>query len=222
LNAFAAEAIGTFALVFFGCGAIAVGLDAIGVAAAFGLVIAAMVFTFGQTSGANFNPAVSVALAITGGIEGRRAVPYVAAQVGGAIAGAAALRLTLGSGVDLGVTQPAGPVAQSFVWEVGLTFFLMSVIAAATTDREVGRGVAAFAIGAMVALGSLVGGPISGASMNPARSIGPALVSGELEDLWIYLVAPVVGAIAASVTFARVVRPIRQSGDDVGLGPDPR
>ena len=168
--ALVAEAIGTFTLVFAGCGAIAVGtVGPAGVAAAFGLAIMAMIYALG------------------------------------AIAGAALLRATLGN-VPLGVTHPAGSDVQSFVWEVVLTFFLMLVIVAVATDtRAVGQG-AAIAIGGTVALGALVGGPISGASMNPARSIGPALVSGDLSDLWIYLIAPPLGAIAAVLVYRYLKR----------------
>ena len=130
-----------------------------------------------------------------------RAATYAAAQISGAIAAAFVLRLTLGPGVNLGVTQPHGSELQAVVWEVVLTFFLMLVITAvATDDRAVGNA-AALAIGGTVALAALVGGPISGASMNPARSLGPALVSGELGSLWIYLVGPILGSSAAAVAY---------------------
>ncbi len=199
--ALVAEAIGAFSLVFAGCGAIAVGsLGPAGVAAAFGLAIMVMVYALGHVSGAHFNPAVTAAFAAGRHFPLVRVLPYWAAQVAGAIAGAALLRATLGD-VPLGVTHPAGSDVQALVWEVVLTFFLMMVIVAVATDtRAVGQG-AAIAIGGTVALGALVGGPISGASMNPARSIGPALVSGDLSDLWIYLVAPPIGAIAAALVY---------------------
>lgn len=204
--ALVAEAIGTFTLVFAGCGAIAVGaLSPAGVAAAFGLAIMVMVYAFGHVSGAHFNPAVTAAFAVGRHFPGARVLPYWTAQVAGAVAGAALLRVTLGD-VPLGVTQPAGSDIQSVVWEVVLTLFLMLVIVAVATDtRAVGQG-AAIAIGGTVALGALVGGPISGASMNPARSIGPAFVSGDPSDLWIYLMAPPIGAIAAALVY-RYLRP---------------
>lgn len=204
--ALVAEGIGTFALVFAGCGAIAVGsLAPAGVAAAFGLAIMAMVYAVGHVSGAHFNPAVTAAFAVGRHFPVARVLPYWAAQVVGAVAGAALLRATLGT-VPLGVTHPAGNDIQAMVWEVVLTFFLMLVIVAVATDtRAVGQG-AAIAIGGTVALGALVGGPISGASMNPARSLGPAFVSGDLSDLWIYLVAPSIGAIAAALVY-RFLRP---------------
>jgi aquaporin NIP len=205
--ALVAEAIGTFALVFAGCGAIAVGtLGPAGVAAAFGLAIMAMVYAFGHVSGAHFNPAVTAAFAVGRHFPVAHVLPYWAAQLMGAIASAVMLRATLGD-VPLGATHPADSPVQALVWEVVLTFFLMLVIVAVATDtRAVGQG-AAIAIGGTVALGALVGGPISGASMNPARSLGPAFVSGNLSDLWIYLVAPPVGAIAAALVYRYLLRP---------------
>lgn len=199
--ALVAEALGTFTLVFAGCGAIAVGsLAPTGVAAAFGLAIMTMIYALGHVSGAHFNPAVTAAFTVGRHFPVARVLPYWAAQVAGAILGAGLLRATLGF-VPLGVTHPAGSGLQSLVWEVVLTFFLMLVIVAVATDtRAVGQG-AAIAIGGTVALGAIVGGPISGASMNPARSLGPAIVSGDLSDLWIYLVAPPVGAIAAALLY---------------------
>ena len=204
--ALAAEAIGTFALVFAGCGALAVGvLGQAGVAAAFGLAITTMIYALGHVSGAHFNPAVTAAFAVGRHFPPGRVLPYWVAQVGGSLAAAALLRMTLGD-VPLGVTHPSGGDAQALVWEAVLTFFLMLVIVAVATDtRAVGQA-AAIAIGGTVALGALVGGPISGASMNPARSLGPAIVSGDLSDLWIYLVAPPIGAIAAALVY-RYLRP---------------
>lgn len=201
-----AEAIGTFALVFAGCGAIAVGsLAPTGVAAAFGLAIMTMIYAFGHVSGAHFNPAVTAAFAVGRHFPMTRVLPYWAAQIAGAVAGAALLRATLGD-VPLGMTHPAGSDIQSLVWEMVLTSLLMLVIVAVATDtRAVGQG-AAIAIGGTVALGALVGGTISGASMNPARSLGPALVSGDLSDLWIYLVAPPIGAIAAALVYRYLQR----------------
>lgn len=210
MRAHIAELIGTFALVFFGCGAIADRLSPVAVALAFGLVIAAMVYALGHISGAHFNPAVSVGFAIGGHMPWGRVVTYAAAQVTGAIAAALVLRLTLGPGVSLGVTQPHGSDLQALAWEAILTFFLMLVVTAvATDDRAVGNA-AALAIGATIALAAIVGGSVSGASMNPARSIGPALVSGSVGSLWIYLVAPILGSTAAAVAY----RYLRKSAPD--------
>jgi aquaporin NIP len=200
-RALLAEFIGTFALVFFGCGAIATGLQRTSVAIAFGLAIGVMIYALGHISGAHFNPAVSIGFGVIGHIPWGTVARYAVAQTAGAVTAALALTLTLGSGVSLGVTQPSGGDIQSFAWEAALTFFLMLVISAvATDDRAVGEA-AALAIGGTVALGSLVGGPISGASMNPARSIGPAIVSGDLTSLWIYLTAPILGAALAAVVY---------------------
>ena len=201
MKAHLAEFIGTFALVFFGCGAIANGLPPTAVALAFGLVIAIMIYAFGHISGAHFNPAVSVGFAIGGHLPWPRVASYAAVQITGAATGALLLRASLGPHADLGVTQPAGSDAQAFVWEVVLTFFLMLVITAVATDtRAVGQA-AALAIGGTVGLGALVGGPVSGASMNPARSLGPAIVSVDLTGIWIYLLAPILGSIAAAFVY---------------------
>ncbi|HEX3428707.1 MAG TPA: aquaporin [Candidatus Limnocylindrales bacterium] len=207
MRAHAAEFIGTFALVFFGCGAIANGLSPTAVALAFGLVIAVMIYAFGHISGAHFNPAVSLGFAVGRHLPWSTAVTYAVAQIAGAVGGAFALRLTLDQAVELGVTRPAGSDLQAFSWEVALTFFLMLVITSVATDiRAVGQA-AALAIGGTVAVGALVGGPISGASMNPARSLGPALVSGDLTGLWIYLVAPAVGAIGGALVYRLIRNP---------------
>ena len=201
MKAHLAEFIGTFALVFFGCGAIANGLPPTAVALAFGLTIGVMVYALGHVSGAHFNPAVSIGFAIGGHLPMGRALTYAVAQVTGAIAAALLLRLTLGPGVRLGVTQPSGSDLQAFVWESVLTFFLMLVITAVATDERAIGNAAALAIGGIVALGALVGGSISGASMNPARSFGPAVVSSELASIWIYLTAPIVGSSAAALVY---------------------
>ena len=199
--ALVAEALGTFILVFAGCGAIVVAaLPAAGVAAAFGLAIMISISAFGHVSGAHFNPAVTAAMAIGRHFPLRRVPGYWAAQCLGAIVAAGFLRLSLGS-ISAAVAAPAGSALQSFAWESVLTFMLMLVIVAVATDsRAVGQG-AAIAIGGAVALGSLVGGPISGAAMNPARAIGPALVSGDVSGLWIYLTAPALGAIGAVLLY---------------------
>jgi MIP family channel proteins len=202
-----AEALGTFVLVLAGCGAIAVGsLPATGIAGAFGLAIMVSIYALGHVSGAHFNPAVTLAFAVGRHFPPARIVPYWIAQASGAILAAGFLRLSLGN-VPIGVTGPAGSDLQALAWEAVLTFVLMLVIVAVATDtRAVGQA-AALAIGGAVALGSLVGGPISGASMNPARSLGPALVSGDLAHLWIYLSAPFVGAIFAVIVYRQLGPP---------------
>lgn len=218
------EAIGAFALVFAGYGAVMVAAEtgafgAAGIAAAFGLVIGAMVYALGHVSGAHFNPAVTITFALTRHFPWRQVPAYVAARVVGALVAAGVLRLTLGNVASLGATTPSGSSAQSFAWEIVLTFFLMLVIMAVATDTQAVGEAAALAIGATVGLGALVGGPVSGASMNPARSIGPALVSGEVGDLWIYLIAPPVGALIAGVAYTALLRGSRNAPTRAASGP---
>ena len=202
-QALAAEAIGTFTLVVAGCGAIAVGtVGPAGIAAAFGLAIFVMIEALGPLSGGHFNPAVTAAFAAGRRFPPGRLLPYWAAQASGAFAGALLLRLTLGGDTTLGVTHPAGDAAQAFVWEMLLTFLLVLVILGVTTGSRIVGQSAGLAIGVTVALDALVGGPISGASMNPARSLGPALVAGDLTGLWVYLTAPFVGALLGLVVHA--------------------
>jgi aquaporin NIP len=215
LRCLLAEAIGTFALVFVGCGAIMVeadgaGIGSLGVAVAFGLVILAMVAALGHVSGAHLNPAVTLAFALGRHFPPGRVPTYWLAQLAGALLAALLLRASLGDVADLGATTPSGSDGQSFVWEVVLTFFLVLVIASVATDTRAVGETAAIAIGATVALDALVGGPISGASMNPARSLGPGLVSGTLDGLWIYLTAPFVGGALGLLAYA-VVRGVEEA-----------
>jgi MIP family channel proteins len=202
----AAEAFGTFALVFAGCGAIMVdaktqALGHLGVALSFGLVIMVMIYAVGHVSGAHFNPAVTFAFALTRHLPWPRVFLYWGAQATGAIAAALVLRASLGNIAHVGATLPSGSEAQSFLWETLLTVFLMFVIMAVATDTRAVGEAAAIAIGGTVGLDALFGGPISGASMNPARSLGPALVSGDLHALWIYLTAPLLGAALGAVAY---------------------
>jgi MIP family channel proteins len=205
-RALVAEAIGTFALVFAGCGAIMVdattgALGHVGVAITFGLVIMAMIYAVGHISGAHFNPAVSFAFTFSRHFSRRRMLAYWAAQLTGALLAAALLRASLGDVAQVGATLPSGSQGQSFLWELVLTFFLMFVIMAVATDTRAVGEAAAIAIGATVGLDAMFGGPISGASMNPARSIGPAVVSGDLHALWLYIVAPISGAALGALAY---------------------
>jgi aquaporin NIP len=201
-----AEAIGTFVLVFAGCGAIMVdakthALGHVGVAFSFGLVIMAMIYAVGHVSGAHFNGAVTLAFALTRHFPWPRVFGYWGAQFVGALAGAALLRASLGDVADVGATLPSGTDGQSFLWEIVLTAILMFVIMAVATDsRAVGQA-AAIAVGGTIGLDAMFGGPISGASMNPMRSAGPAIVAGNLHSLWIYLVAPPVGAALGGLAY---------------------
>jgi aquaporin NIP len=202
----AAEALGTFALVFFGAGAIMVASKSgafgqLGIALGFGLVITTMIYALGHISGAHFNPAVSFAFALSRHFPWSRVGAYWLGQCLGATAAALFLRASLGDIANVGATQPSGSDAQSFLWEVVLTFFLMLVIMAVATDTRAVGEAAAIAVGGTVGLCALVGGPVSGASMNPARSLGPALAAGELDSLWIYLLAPLLGAALGALAY---------------------
>jgi MIP family channel proteins len=206
VRALTAEAIGTFALVFAGCGAIVVdartqALGHVGVALSFGLVIMVMIYAFGHISGAHFNPAVSFAFALSRHFPWARVAGYWTAQAAGALLAAALIRASLGSDAHVGATLPSGSQGQSFVWELVLSFFLMLVITAVATDTRAVGEAAAIAIGGTVGLDAMFGGPVSGASMNPARSLGPALVSGDLHALWLYLAAPPLGAALGALAY---------------------
>ena len=176
-------------------------LGHVGVAITFGLVIMAMIYAVGHISGAHFNPAVSFAFAISRHFPWPRLAGYWTAQLLGALAAAAILRGSLGNLAHTGATLPSGSQAQSFLWEFVLTFFLMFVIMAVATDTRAVGEAAAIAIGGTVGLDAMFGGPISGASMNPARSFGPALVSGELHALWLYIAAPLAGATLGALVY---------------------
>jgi MIP family channel proteins len=192
--------------VFAGCGAIMVdaktgALGHVGVAISFGLVIMAMVYAVGHISGAHFNPAVTFAFSASRHFPWSRAGGYWIAQLAGALTAAATLRGSLGNIAHVGATLPSGSEGQSFLWELVMTFFLMFVIMAVATDTRAVGEAAAIAIGGTVGLDAMFGGPISGASMNPARSTGPAVVSGDLHALWLYIVAPILGASLAALTY---------------------
>lgn len=198
-----AEAIGTFGLVFAGTGAMIVNAahdDVIthsGIALTFGLVVMAMIYALGDISGAHINPAVTIGFAASGRFSVAKVGPYIAAQLAGAFAASGLLRLLFLESNTYGVTLPTGPWWQAFVFEIVLTFLLMLVILCVSTGAKEKGIMAGAAIGATVALEAMFAGPVCGASMNPARSLAPAVVSGELSSIWIYLIAPTVGALLA-------------------------
>src|SRR5438128_5965025 len=203
-----AEGFAAFALVFAGCGAIVTdarsggSLGAAGVGLVFGLVIMVMVYATGHLSGAHINPAVTVAFTLTRHFPARDAVAYVAAQLAGAAAGALVLLAAWPSApAHLGATSPAVGTATALLYEAVLTAILMFVIMAVATDTRAVGAAAAIAIGGAIGLDALFGGPVTGASMNPARSFGPALVSGTWTGFWVYVVGPVVGALVGALGY---------------------
>jgi aquaporin NIP len=198
-----AEGLGTFALVFCGTGAIVIdettggGVTHVGVALTFGLVILARIYTFGDISGAHFNPAETVGFWAARRMPGREVLPYIGGQVAGALLASGLLRILFPGNKLLGATLPTGSDLQSFVLEAVLTFFLMLTILNVSTGAKEKGITAGIAVGSIIGLEALFAGPISGASMNPARSLAPALVAGHLEHLPLYLAAPTLGACAA-------------------------
>lgn len=204
----AAEGLAAFALVFAGCGAVVTDatrngvLGAVGVCLVFGLVIMAMIYATGHLSGAHINPAVTIAFTLTRHFPARDAVAYVAAQFAGATAGAyTLLALWPKSPAHLGATVPTVNLGTALVYETILTAILMFVIISVATDTRAVGAAAAIAIGGAVALDALFGGPVTGASMNPARSFGPALVSGTWTDFWVYVAGPIAGAAAGALAY---------------------
>jgi aquaporin Z len=207
----AAEILGTFCLVFAGTGAIIIdetkggAVSHVGVALTFGLIVLAMIYAVGDVSGCHLNPAVTLGFFVARRFEGRWVLPYILCQCVGAVAASGVLRLMFPDNLTLGATLPAGPAAQSFVLEFLLTFILMFVILSVSTGSKEKGVLAGVAVGSVIALEALFAGPISGASMNPARSLAPALVAWRLDHLWLYLIAPCLGAVA-SVAGCRCVR----------------
>jgi aquaporin NIP len=196
---YAAEAIGTFCLVFAGTGAIVINdvsggiVTHVGIALTFGLVVMAMIYAVGDASGAHLNPAVTFGFWTARRLPGNAVLPYVASQVLGALAASGLIRLMFVH-PTLGATHPAGSIIQSFTLEFVLTAMLMLVILGVATGSKEKGLLAGVAIGGVIAFEALFAGPISGASMNPARSLAPAVLSGAMADLWIYIVAPLLGA----------------------------
>lgn len=211
MNKYAAEIFGTFGLVFAGTGAVVIdavtggGVTHVGVSLTFGSIVMAMIYAVGDVSGAHLNPAVTLGFFASGRLRARSVVPYIASQLAGALLASLTLLLLFGNHASLGATLPAGSARQSFGLEIVLTGILMFVILCVSTGpKEVGT-MAGIAVGGVVGLEALFAGPICGASMNPARSLAPALVSGNLHALWVYLIAPVLGA-AAAVPLWRLTR----------------
>ncbi len=204
MKKYIAELIGTFALVFCGTGAIIIDQQTngqvghIGVAITFGLIVTSMIYAFGDKSGAHFNPAVTIAFSLANLFPKKQILPYIVSQIIGAFIASAILKLLFPTNLNLGATIPAGSNLQSFVLEIVLTFILMlTILFTSQGSKETGT-MAGLAIGGVVLLEAMFAGPICGASMNPVRSLSPAILSGNVATLWIYLTAPVLGATLAT------------------------
>ncbi len=207
------EFFGTFALVFCGTGAIVINDTAggavthPGVALTFGLVVMALIYTFGDVSGAHFNPAVTLAFAVAKRFDAHCIAPYIGAQLSGGLAASLLLRVLFPTHPTLGATAPSGAALQSFILEVVLTWLLMLVILSVSTGAKEKGITAGIVIGAVIGLEAMFAGPICGASMNPARSVAPALVSLHLGALWLYILGPIAGALLAVPTLGLVRGP---------------
>ncbi|MFK7847967.1 MAG: MIP/aquaporin family protein [Rhodothermales bacterium] len=210
LRTYLAEAIGTFALVFAGTGAVVVNqvsggmVTHVGIALTFGLVVMAAIYAIGEVSGAHINPAVTLAFWAGGEFPFTRVIPYILSQLMGALVASLSLSMLFPLQQTLGATMPAGTAMQSFVFEIILTFLLMFVIMCVAVGAKEQGLMAGIAIGGTVGLEALFAGPITGASMNPARSLAPALVAGDLSFQWLYIVAPIVGALIAVLAYKGV------------------
>ncbi len=202
-----AEGLGTFMIVFTGCGAVMISerfsgsIPSLAIPVIFGLTVAIMIYALGHISGAHFNPAVTLAFTIARHFPAHRVIPYLVAQFLGAVAAVWLLVAILPAGSGFGATIPNVPTFAAVVWEFVLTFLLMFVIISVATDTRAVGTMAGVAIGGAVTVSAFVGGPLTGASMNPARSFGPALWAGVLDTYWIYVVGPILGAVSAAVFY---------------------
>lgn len=203
----AAEVFGTFALIFSGTGAIVINdisdhaITHVGIALTFGWIVLAMIYAIGDISGCHLNPAVTLGFLAAGRMEKRLVIPYIVSQSAGAILASIVLKVLFPEHSTLGATLPRGSDWQSLILEILLTMILMVVILCVSSGSKEKGLLAGVAVGSVIALEAMFAGPISGASMNPARSLAPALLSGHLASLWVYLVAPVIGATLAIPIF---------------------
>lgn len=197
-----AEGFGTFAIVFAGTGAIVINdvsggaVTHVGISLTFGLIVLAMIYALGDVSGCHLNPAVTLGFCAAGRFPARSVPSYLASQSLGALAASLTLKGMFPEHATLGATVPAGGPLQAFLMEAILTWILMTVVLRVSVGARETGAMAGVAVGAVIALEALFGGPVSGASMNPARSLAPAIVSRQLGTLWIYIAAPILGALA--------------------------
>lgn len=218
LRAEAAEALGVFFLVFAGGAAIVTGASSLAVSLVFGFVVAVLIYALGHVCGAHYNPAITVAFAATGHFPWRRVVPYVAAQLLGAIVAAFLLRFLFDDVTAVATSvRPALGLARAALVEFAATFLLGFVIIAVATDRRAAAGFAGLAIGLTVALNSVWAGPLTGSGTNPARSLGPALAAGHFDALLLYLLVPFVGAVVGMLTY-EALRPGTKPAPGESLG----
>lgn len=199
------EFIGVFAIVFFGCGAVVVDglkdgiIGHIAINVSFGVIVMVMIYVFGNVSGAHFNPAVTIAFWAAKKFQGKMVLPYIISQILGGIGGAYMLVILYPMSPTYGENMPSGTTFQALILEIVMTFFLMLIIHGVST-KHLEKGImAGIAIGSYIAIEGFIAGPVSSSSMNPARSIGPALASGDYTKLWIFLIGPVIGALLASM-----------------------
>ena len=210
MQRYISEFIGTFALVFCGPGAIIINdvsggsITHIAIAVTFGLIVMAMIYSICEISGAHINPAVTIAFCISGRFDKKEVLPYITAQIIGALLASGVLYLLFPLHQTQGATIPLDSVIQCFILEVILTFILMFVVINVSTGSKETGTMAGIAIGGVVGLEAMFAGPITGASMNPARSIAPAIFSGNLDHLWLYIIAPIIGALLAIIAFRTI------------------
>ncbi|HVX30077.1 MAG TPA: MIP family channel protein [Nitrolancea sp.] len=205
-----AEGVGTFCLVFAGAGAVMVNaksngaLTLVGIGIVFGLIIMTMIYAIGHVSGAHINPAITIAFAVARYVPMRLAGYYIIAQLVGSTLAALLLRAIFGNIASVGATLPSGSDWDALILEIVITFILMFVVMAVATDTKAVGGSAAIAIGGAIALGVILAGPISGGSMNPARSLGPAIAAWDWTAQWIYIIGPIVGAVLGALAYVLI------------------
>jgi len=218
-----AEFVGTYILVFAGCGSIIINalhdITIVGIGVVWGMVVMAMIYTLGHISGAHFNPAITIAFGVSHKFPWRHVPMYIVAQVLGATLATMTLHVLYKS-VDIntivnGYSDPTTDL-EAVIWEFIITFILMFTICGVATDHRAINELSGVAVGAALLLNVIIAGPVTGASMNPARSIGPAMVAGNYKNVWVYIVGPTLGAIFATVVYALIRVPVSEKTENTG------